>query len=218
MGAIVASMQEGADAVESGRSVITRTGGGMRDLNGQIGCMNDRVHEISSILTQQSAASREIAEAVGVIAAMTAHNVSAIDEVIDQVDECEPMIAAFFAALSTLEIKNLTVHVAKSDHVIWRKKLAEMLVGRVQLDPRELADHHHCRLGKWVDGLTDARLKQHPAFGRLEEPHRAVHAHGIEAARRYQGGDLDGAVREVEKAALASKDVLRLLDELSKVR
>jgi len=110
------------------------------------------------------------------------------------------------------------VHLAKSDHMIWRKKLAEMLIGKTKLNPAELSNHHTCRLGKWYDSLQDGELKQHPAFARLEAPHREVHAFGIEAAQMYQKGDLDGAVTAVERAAQASLSVLQGLDDLASRR
>jgi methyl-accepting chemotaxis protein len=43
-----------------------------------------------------------------------------------------------------------------------------------------------------------------------------VHEHGKKAARLFQSGDLAGAITEIEHVGAASKDVLRLLDDLVK--
>jgi len=215
MTAIVGSMQQGAEAVQKGQEVIAQTGHGMRQVSSQIDAVCDRIHEISSILGQQSEAATEVSSAISVIASMAGRNVEAIGGLIEVMDRLDPVVADTVAALVKLEVKDITVHLAKSDHMIWRKKLAEMLVGRLKLNPNELANHHTCRLGKWYDAVTDQAMKSHPSFRQLETPHQAVHAHGIEAARLYNAGDIDGALREVRLAGEASKGVMKGLDDLS---
>ncbi|HLN24777.1 MAG TPA: methyl-accepting chemotaxis protein [Patescibacteria group bacterium] len=216
MAAIVSSMQDGADAVQKGRAVIAESGSGMRQVNDQIHSVSGRINEISAILTQQSAASADVSEAVKVIAEMSSRNVKTIGDIIGSMDHLDPIIGNCVSELVKIEIKDLTIILAKSDHMIWRKKLGQMLVGKAKLNPNELADHHTCRLGKWYDGVTDADIKNNPAFRQLEEPHREVHAHGIEAARLYQKGDLEGALTEVMKVGEASKGVMQRLGELQR--
>ncbi|MDO8606508.1 MAG: CZB domain-containing protein [Phaeospirillum sp.] len=103
---------------------------------------------------------------------------------------------------------------AIADHVLWRKRLADMVVGRESLNPDDLADHTKCRLGKWCGTLQDDSIRNHPAFAALEEPHHEVHRHGIEAARRFKAGDLDGALAAIALVANASEGVMRCLDDL----
>ena len=117
--------------------------------------------------------------------------------------------------LTTPHIPNSTVLRAKSDHVIWKKNLADMMIGRVQLKSTELADHHGCRLGKWYDRIEDPAIRNHPAYQALAVPHAEVHKHGIAAARLYEERNLTGAMAEIALVDTASKDVLRLLDDLA---
>ncbi|MEW5727155.1 MAG: methyl-accepting chemotaxis protein [Pseudomonadota bacterium] len=215
MASIVHSMQQGARAVEEGQEVIQATGGNMREVAGQVANVTAKMEDIAAILTQQTAASGEVSSGIAVVAEMAGRNVASIAEVVDAMDRSGKVIARTLGDMSRLEIRDLTVHIAKSDHMIWRKRLADMLVGRETLNPSELADHTQCRLGKWCCGVSDPAITNHPAFKQLEEPHRLVHAHGIEAARLYQQGDLDGALDAVEKAAEASKGVMAALDALA---
>ncbi|HVI49783.1 MAG TPA: methyl-accepting chemotaxis protein [Candidatus Sulfotelmatobacter sp.] len=215
MAAIVSSMQEGADAVQKGREVIATAGDGMREVSDQINAMTGRVRDISAILTQQSGASQHIAEAIQVIADMADRNAANITDSIGLLEKVDPIVAECVAEKAQQEILNFTVVVAQSDHMIWRKKLSSMLVGLAKLNPNELADHHKCRLGKWYDAVQDASLRSDPTFVHLESPHQDVHAHGIEAARRYNDGDLHGAVDEAQMAAKASVGVLEDLRKLA---
>ena len=214
MSTIVQSMEEGARAVEKGQDVVLSTGDTMRQVADQVAHVTQKMGDIAAILHQQTAASSEVAEGVSVIAQMSTRNVAAISRIADIMDDSCGGIAIVLQEMVKLDIPDVTIHVAKSDHVIWRKRLADMLVGRTSLNPSELADHTSCRLGKWCGSLTDPTILNHPAFKAMEEPHRLVHQFGIEAAKRYKDGDMAGAVDCVAKAGEASKGVLSALEAL----
>ena len=173
------------------------------------------MEEISGILIEQQSATEEIASGVGVIARMSAENVSLIDGAITSLEQTAPIISTSIDAYVQDGTPNATIHAAKSDHMIWMRRLAQMLAGRAFLKPDELADHHSCRLGKWYDSQKDPRLTGHPAWAALIAPHKEVHRAGIAAAETFMTGDLDGAIRLVWDAGEASQEVMRLLNELS---
>ncbi len=214
MNVIVKSMEDGANAVAQGREVIQTTGDEMDTISSRITDVTRRMAEIASVLGQQTEASNEVSQGITVIASMASKNVQSIDQVVDAMGVADQGITADMDDVMTMQVPNATILRAKSDHVIWKKKLAEMVIGRQTLNPDELADHHHCRLGKWAQNITDPDIKNHPAFRALENPHAQVHTHGIEAARKFQSNDLEGALSEIAQVEEPSKEVLRLLDEL----
>jgi len=205
MAAIVSSMEEGVEAVHKGQEVISATGQSMHMVTERIAAVTDKIREIAAILGQQKEASAEISSGIAGIAAMSGENVKTISSIIDTMDKADAIITGAVGELSKLEIKDFTINVAKSDHVIWRKRLAQMLVGQLALKANELADHHQCRLGKWYDNVTDPKIRDHPAYKALIAPHAEVHAQGIQATRCYEKGDLDGAIAHIHKVSEASK-------------
>ncbi|WP_050750739.1 methyl-accepting chemotaxis protein [Paramagnetospirillum magneticum] len=214
MGEIVRTMQDGAGAVEHGKEVISATSDGMGRLSTQVQGVSVKMAQIAGILNQQSAASAEVAEGVGAIAGLSARNVATINDVVEEMDGASKGIVAALNEMAALEIDDFTLHVAKSDHMLWRKRLADMVVGREVLNPDDLADHTKCRLGKWCSTLTDESILRHPAYAALEAPHREVHRNGIDAARCFKNGDLDGALAAIARAAEASVGVMKCLDDL----
>lgn len=211
---IVTSMDQGATAVNEGREVISEAGNEMRSMSTQVIEITDRMQEITGILNQQTQASNEVAQEITTIAGMTSNNVQQIETIVDFLAETDEELVKNLDDLLNTQIPDMVIYRAKSDHVIWKKKLAEMMVGRARLKADELADHHQCRLGKWYDNVSDPEIANHSAFTAMEEPHRAVHEHGITAAKLYEQGDLDGAMREINQVAVYSKDVVRLLEDL----
>ncbi|NVJ97428.1 MAG: CZB domain-containing protein [Alphaproteobacteria bacterium] len=211
MSGIVSSMREGEEKASKGQEVIASSSDEMARISQQVDTVNSRIQEIHGILAQQSEASREVSSGVGVIAQMSAENVRKVEHVIGVLEQTESPITAGVNDLVSRGGKIATIFAAKSDHMIWMRKLAQMLAGRSDLDPNELADHHSCRLGKWYDAQKDPLFTSLPEWSALQRPHQQVHAHGIDAARAYERGDLEGAIASVHQANEASKEVMRLL-------
>lgn len=118
-------------------------------------------------------------EALGNSAGET-ENLDKVNKTMDAMDVAEQNISTKVAYFATRELPDITLYLAKSDHITWKKRLANMLIGRETLDPDELSSHRTCRLGKWYYALAqDDEYAQHPAFKALEEPHEAVHKYGI---------------------------------------
>jgi methyl-accepting chemotaxis protein len=215
MEGIVGAMHQGAEKVRVGQEVIASTGNEMRRVSNQIHTVTSKMQDITQILNQQTLVSKEISDNISAVAIMSAENVNGIESTIELLEQTEGPIVSFINGIMQLDLPYATIYAARSDHMIWMRKLAQMLAGRTSLDPQELADHHSCRLGKWYDSQTDPKLTTNRAWQALKVPHRRVHAAGIRAATCYKNKDLDGAIANVREAGIASKDVMRLLDELA---
>ena len=215
MTGIIQSMRQGGAAVEDGRGVVVASTRHMRTMNDEIGQISGMMDTVSDSISHQTLAAGEMAGGITAIATLAAHNVSQVNDLAASMGQANGRLTGLLDGLTTPHIPNSTILRAKSDHVIWKKNLADMMIGRVALDPNTLADHHGCRLGKWYDKIEDPALKNHPTFRALETPHQAVHRHGITAARLYREGDLPGAMAEIDKVDGASKEVLRLLEDLA---
>jgi methyl-accepting chemotaxis protein len=214
MAGIVHSMQEGEVKAVAGQSVIATSAEEMVRISDQVDMVNGRIQEITNILGQQSEASHEVTRGVSTIAGMSASNVRKVEQVIVYLEETEAPIVTSINDLMQRGGEFATIFAAKSDHMIWMRKLAQMLVGRATLEPGELADHHSCRLGKWYDCQKNSAFTKLPEWSALKDPHKRVHAYGIEAARLYKAGDLEAAIKAVKSANDASLEVMNLLDRI----
>ncbi len=214
--AIVAAMAECTRAAVDSEGVVAVLGDAMAGVETHVAGVATGMEEISGILNQQAEAVREIAGGITGIAARTKQSVDQAVGISGQLDLAQAHVGRELQELSELSFEGKIVRLAKADHVIWKKRLADMAVGRVTLKADELADHHSCRLGKWYYGEGSNGLRDRAAFRQLEKPHELVHRHGKRAATLFEAGDLSGALAEIEKVDAASKDVLALLNELAR--
>lgn len=213
---IVVAMSDCKSAAVESKDIVSQLGGAMSGVGEHIAVVTGGMHEIANILNQQTEASREIAEGLAAIADKTKVSVNQIRGISAQLDNAQGIAGQELQSLAALSFDNQIPRLAKADHVIWKKRLADMAVGRVTLKADELSDHHSCRLGKWYYGEGSRAMRHHPAFAALETPHAQVHEHGKRAARLFEQGDLAGALKEIAQVETASADVLRLLDDLGR--
>ncbi len=215
IGAMHDAMQESSEAVVAGNEQIHAAGREIEVLQSAIDQTNTSVTSTASSVTEQSAAMEEISRSVSEIANLTERSSGHAEQALDKVSETESIIDSQFAELDKLDITNHVLYRAQSDHFIWKKRLAEMLVGRAKLTAGELSSHHECRLGKWHDlAAKNPEYNQLPEFAQLEVPHRQVHEHGKEVARLFNEGHRDQAVEEYQKVDEASREVIALLQRI----
>jgi methyl-accepting chemotaxis protein len=215
MSGIITTMKEISNVVCEGRRTIETAGEQMDIISTGANNVTRNIHEISTVLNEQKTATSDVANGITSIAGMTDHSNKQIDHTLDTMDTSGGIVVNALDGISEYELPNKLIHLAKSDHVIWKKRLAAMLLGREKLDSAELADHHGCRFGKWYDNIKDPKLTSHPAFQAIITPHAKVHSHGIRAVELFNSGDLNGAVGELQQVAHYSDEVLRLLNELA---
>lgn len=211
---VLASMQGSAKTVEDGQAAITEVGRQMEEIHQRIDEVTRNTSNISHTLKEQDQASLEVAKGITMIASSSSKSVGDIEHIVTAMDAVEKLISAQITKLAELNVPDKVIKLAQSDHVLWKKRLANMIVGHEGLKAEELSNHHTCRLGKWYDAVQDPKYKNNPVFQNLIAPHKLVHEHGIQAVRYFNEGQLDKALREIEEVERASKDVLSMLEQL----
>jgi len=215
MDSIVSAMEKGAKAVEEGRGVVTNLGGHLGSIADGIGSVTERMRDIASILSQQTQAANEIAQGTSAMANLARSNNEELQAALESMDGATGTLNEQVARISKTGGSMVLVEVAKNDHVVFKKRIVDTVIGRDSWREHDIPDHHSCRLGKWVKGVTDPTIRNHRAYKALQQPHADVHRLGREAVRCALDNDLDGAMAAIDGLQTASADVVRLLSELS---
>ena len=105
----------------------------------------------------------------------------------------------------------------KADHVAFVQKVVDAVETNEPLPAGSLATAHHCRLGRWYDGVSDPATRALAPFKALEEPHQLVHDAGARALVALVAGDMTLARRELAAVRQASERVMQALDEFGSV-
>ena len=106
------------------------------------------------------------------------------------------------------------ISLAKTDHLIWKTRIEQMLWGNIELKAADVADSSLCRLGKWYHATGQAKYGSLPEFSKLGQAHDRFHKICAEAIDAYHS-QKTAKVREylLEIGAL-SDEVIGALDSL----
>ncbi len=212
--AIARAVGGAEEAARDGNAKLGRLQEVMAGLVNGIGSVDEGLSSIAQGASEQ-------AQAAGALAGAAAETNRLADENITRVGAAEEALGALIsrageelAEVARIDAPNKVARLAKADHVIWKKRLADMFTGRLDLKADELADHRCCRLGKWYYGPEARHLRDLPVFRALEGPHARVHAAGIAAVKAFNAGQRQEALERINEVETASVEVLRLLDAL----
>lgn len=208
-------MKDVSEAVANGREKLSVSQSAVEHIRQNSETVSMQMQEIMSILVDQNQAVSEISSNVSVIAIMTNDSVGLINSTLESMDLAEKLLVTLLGDFASYQLDHTTVHLAKSDHVIWKRRLAAMAAGRVKLQSKDLADHRNCRLGKWYYSDASLPYRHLDSFKDMEAAHINVHKHGIDAVDRFNMHDLDGALKEIDIVDTESKAVLSNLSLLS---
>ncbi len=213
---VSAVMANGDQITADGRATIEALNEGMATASARLDNISQLMTTNAGILSQQMSAMQECSQHVLGVAEMATRNLAAMEAVAQAADGLEAAISQQMGMIAAAEFDGKVIRLAKADHVIWKRRLIAMASGRARLKVAELADHHGCRLGKWIESEASAPYRAHPAFAQLDAPHRRVHEYGKRAAALFEAGKTDEALSEIAAVEAASVEVLRCLDALQR--
>jgi methyl-accepting chemotaxis protein len=215
MAAILSTMERSKSAVGDGQAAITKAADTMAVVAEQVGSVTSRMQGISDILHQQMGATSEIAASIDKVAAIAGDTQGLLGSMAEHLNSGNTRFTENAKAWFKAGSHRSLVEMAKIDHVLFKKRIMETLMGRDSWRASEVPDHHNCRLGKWYDAISVAEIKGLPAYRDLVTPHQRVHAAGIRALSAYESGDLDTALSALGEMNTASSEVLTVLEKMA---
>ncbi|MCI4661893.1 MAG: methyl-accepting chemotaxis protein [Neomegalonema sp.] len=211
---IAGGLSRAVEAVEIGATAVQDINQRMRLIAQGCGQIEGDMVDSADALGEQATVTQSAADKVTAICGGVETCLNSTQELIAANDTALSVVSEDMARYAKLDLPAKVLHLAKADHVIWKKRLADMFAGRLNLDPGELSSHHSCRLGKWYAASGAELYGDLADFKALEHPHRVVHSAGVAAAEAFMRGDRHEAFRLMGIVESASVEVIRLLDRL----
>lgn len=205
------------EAVERGQQTIEGANERMVSIGTQIAEVSGRMQDISSILQQQKDSSQEIAQSITGVADLAVENDSQLLSMSTTLETSNKRFEANARTWFDEGSHRSLCEMAKIDHVLFKKRVVDTILGRDEWTAQSLPDHHGCRLGRWHDAVTDERIRSHPACLAINEPHRKVHDSARAALEAHAAGDPDATAAHLGELEVASRQVLAALDRFAGV-
>ncbi len=205
---------------EKGKTQMSNAVSGLGAMEQGLNGISNTFMEISANIEEQTAASEEMSSAIMVVndKAKMIHGetnktglaFNAVSKIIDDIR------VEILDKVSELDMKT-QLEICISDHLMWKWRVYNMILGYESLEESQVGTHHTCRLGKWCDTceFTDVDIKQ--VIAELETPHASLHDLAKKAIKAYNNGDIHGAEAALELMDQASKQVVDCLNQMKKI-
>lgn len=111
------------------------------------------------------------------------------------------------AMLSYVELANI-------EELGIKLNVYKVYLGISDLQPSDLPDEKHCRLGRWYYSEGYEKFANLRSYASLEEPHRLVHYHAKRALELYYADDIDNGLVELAAMEATNNTVMQGLKEV----
>ena len=108
------------------------------------------------------------------------------------------------------------VELAKTDHLVYKFQIYQVLMGHTSKSSDEFSNHHNCRLGKWYhEGEGRDCFSNLPGYREMDRPHQDVHEEGQKAVDAFHEGNVAKAIQHLKKMEQASHQVQENLEVMA---
>jgi methyl-accepting chemotaxis protein len=215
MSSIVGAIDESTGAVSEGRSLVGALGDRLHGIADQVGSVQSSMSTISRELDGQSGTATRLADGTTQVVSLTETNNKLLGEVLEAMGRMSQHLDSQVGNYANLGSGALLVEIAKNDHIAFKRRVLDGVLGRTDLKADGVPDHHNCRLGKWYDAISDKSISSKPAYSNLITPHEQVHTAAKRALTHAAQGDLDAAFAAIDDMNKASVSVVAMLETLA---
>lgn len=184
--------------------------------------------EVRALANNTNESANEVSDLVNEIIRSTNETVTSVDkiqtsnqELSDGVttlnDDYSNIVSCGNNMKTTIESASLQsfIQMVKLDHVVWKGDIYAVAAGLSNKQLNDFADHVSCNLGQWYGQEGKNQFGSNSSFMQLDEPHRQVHKHGIDALKLLNNGEKVEAINALHKMEQASNKVMSILDNLA---
>lgn len=215
-GEVLDSVEKSQNNIQSVVQKAEKVASDFEKINENSASISQQVDELAGIISEQKTAVQLLAENMSIVKDKGDLNLQAVEVLADQTDKSVQLIESWRSSLANEDIENKVIYLAQADHLLWKKRLLDMAVGRSSMKSSDLTDHTLCRLGKWYYQAADETVKSLISFQEIEAPHKKVHTYGIEAAKCFEANKIEDGMKYYEQLDIASQDVIACLGSILK--
>ncbi|MDQ6974853.1 MAG: methyl-accepting chemotaxis protein [Mariprofundaceae bacterium] len=213
---VVDSIENMTNVVSDASSVVNSGKEAMHSIVQNMMHVDESVHGIHQATQEQLLATSEITQGIHENSISATEMKAQAQRSLDQTDAVDGMLRIDLKEFADFKISHAVIQLAKSDHMLWKKRLIDMVLGRGQIEASEVTDHHQCRLGKWYDIEGKRQYGTAASFVQLERPHAEVHKLAKQAVHKFNQQNIEGAIADIDAIAVLSDEVVSLLEKLEK--
>lgn len=213
----VTNIESASQQLLSGKNLVDGSLNAIENMRQAIITINGEMLQIAANNEEQTASSQEIAAEVS-------NSAAGADKLFLECNNTGKNVFLLSQSINTLRVSSLKsnlclgekehLDICIADHLLWRWRVYNMLLGYESIDINTVGTHHDCRLGKWYYTTGAQMCNGNSSFSDMEKPHADLHKYAKEAAIAYGKDDMKAAEEALAKMDICSKQVVAALGSL----
>ncbi|OBR94660.1 MULTISPECIES: methyl-accepting chemotaxis protein [Clostridium] len=217
----VDKINQTAKQLESGKDLVNSSLDSINIIGNSIDSVNETINQVAADTEEQTAATQSFASSIMELSQHADHidsNCKGIGKFIyDLSKRIDSMRVEMLKNKECLTDSDM-VEIYKTDHLLWRWRIYNMLLGNEKVNISAVEDYKGCRLGKWYYNIDSDKFRNSKAFVELEKSHIELHEVAKEAALAYEKNDIKLSEECLERMDMCSKKVFALMDEIKNAK
>lgn len=190
---------------------------GIAEIKTSMSAVGDSFAEISANIEEQTAATQEMSSSLIIINEKANRLKGEADKTGQAFFEISQRIDAIrLEAFNSTKILDpaIMVEITITDHLMWKWRVYNMILGYIHLDIDKVGDHNGCRLGKWLGTLDKDKQGIKVLLNKIEPPHTLIHEKAKKAIQAYENNNVSESEKILKEIEIASSEVVAYLNEL----
>ena len=206
-----------ASQLGSGKQLVDGAFTSISSISESIDIVNDAIMQVAANTEEQTAVTQTLNSRVIGLSAEAEYMTktcedtgAAIYDISKKIDEIRSSMVKNRYSMTDAEM----LEIYKTDHLLWRWRLYNMLLGYEKMDEKSVGDYKNCRLGKWYYDAGCKGLIDNKTFAALEKPHIELHKIAQEAVQAFERKDMRKSDEYLERMDSCSKVVIDCLEQI----
>lgn len=205
------------NSFHNSKSIMDEATLGIKGINGAMSSVGDSFNEISGNVEEQTAATEEMSCSLMVISEKSVKIKKEADRTgkafFDISQKIDDIRLKAYNSVETIDNKKM-IELTITDHLMWKWRVYNMILGYIKLDIETVGDHHQCRLGKWLGTLDRSQSSIQEILQKMEQPHAEIHEKAKKAIVAYNNKNTAEAERLLKEIEMNSSKVVECLNKL----
>lgn len=179
--------------------------------------IKNNMQQINSNIEQQTASSQEVSSSIQIINEKTKflHEDSirtgkGFYTISLEIDELRKDIIKKASDINLYDSLDLVI----TDHLNWRWRVYNMILGNTQIEASLVADPSKSRLGRWIVTIGAKEAMFDSSISQLERPRARLHEIAAKAVDAYNKGDIQGAEGYLSQVDGFSAEIEKILRQM----
>lgn len=214
------AIEHSNQSFEIGQGQMSEAVDGLDAMKNSLSSISDAFFEISSRIEDQTSSSQDMLNAIMMVYDQAQSMKSETDKTGMAFNAVSKIVSDMKdeALKEELPIDIKTqLEIAMSDHLMWRWRIYNMLLGYEEFEEDSAGTHENCRLGRWASLRDNVPSEMCQLINEMKPSHKDFHDLARSAIREFNLGNKEEAEEILEGMDVASENVMNKLKELKKV-